>query len=113
MLVSPAVRTVPFYDYPDLFLAREAQFIDVFVDVGRRGAFIKQRDLEQFERSLAEFLGARFVLGVGNATEGLEVALRASGVGRGDEVIFSSHTMIATASAIHFAGATPVPVECG
>src|SRR6266851_1134815 len=113
MLVSPAVRTVQFFDYSGLFRAHEVQFIDIFVDIGRRGAFIKQRDLEHFERSLGEFLGARFVLGVGNATDGLEVALRASGVGRGDEVIFSSHTMIATASAIHFAGATPVPVECG
>ncbi|MCX6621960.1 MAG: DegT/DnrJ/EryC1/StrS family aminotransferase [Acidobacteria bacterium] len=46
------------------------------------------------------------------AKVGLEVALLAAGIGDG-EVILSSHTMLATAVAVHFAGATPVPVECG
>jgi dTDP-4-amino-4,6-dideoxygalactose transaminase len=50
---------------------------------------------------------------VANATDALHLALRASGIGPGDEVVFSSHTMTATAAAIHFAGAVPVPVECG
>ena len=53
------------------------------------------------------------MIGVANATDGLLIALRAAGVEPGDEVIFSSHTMVATAAAIHFAGAIPVPVECG
>jgi dTDP-4-amino-4,6-dideoxygalactose transaminase len=113
MTASTPILEVPFFDYPDLFRKREDQFVEVFRDVCRRGAFIKQKDLRDFESSLASFLGARYVLGVGNATDGLEVALRAAGIGPGDEVIFSSHTMIATAVAIHYAGATPVPVECG
>jgi dTDP-4-amino-4,6-dideoxygalactose transaminase len=50
---------------------------------------------------------------VASATDGLVVALRAAGVEPGSEVIFSSHTMVATAAAIHFMGAIPVPVECG
>ena len=103
---------VPFFDYPALFRKREEEFVEVFRAVSRRGAFIKQKDLQNFETSLASFLDVRHVLGVGNATDGLEVALRAAGIGPGDEVIFSSHTMIATAAAIHYAGATPVPVEC-
>jgi dTDP-4-amino-4,6-dideoxygalactose transaminase len=41
------------------------------------------------------------------------MGLRAVGIGRGDEVIFCSHTMVATAAAIHFTGAVPIPVECG
>jgi len=53
------------------------------------------------------------VLGVANATDGLHLAARAAGIGPGDEVILSSHTMIATAAAVHFAGATPIPVDCG
>jgi dTDP-4-amino-4,6-dideoxygalactose transaminase len=63
--------------------------------------------------NLGQFLGVGRVLGVGNATDGLLIALRAAGIGPGDEVIFSSHTMVATAAAIHFASAVPVPVECG
>jgi dTDP-4-amino-4,6-dideoxygalactose transaminase len=113
MPVSSTIRNVPFFDYPGLFAANQADYAAIFRNVCSRGAFIKQKDLAEFERDLADFLGVRYVLGVGNATDGLHIALRAAGIGPGDEVIFSSHTMLATASAIHFAGATPVPVECG
>lgn len=106
-------RTIPFFDYPFLFTSEEAELVALFRSVGRRGAFILQQDLRQFESHLAAFTGARHALGVGNATDGLLIALRAAGAGPGDEVIFASHTMVATASAIHFAGAIPVPVECG
>jgi dTDP-4-amino-4,6-dideoxygalactose transaminase len=61
---------------------------------------------------MASFVGTQYALGVGNATDGLEAALLSAGIGAGDEVILSSHTMLATAVAVHFAGATPVPVEC-
>jgi len=106
-------RTVPFFDYSHVFTSHEEEFLSIIREVGRRGAFILQRDLEEFEQNLAEYIGARHVVGVGNATDGLLMASRAAGIGPGDEVIFCSHTMIATAAAIHFAGATPVPVECG
>lgn len=106
-------RAVPFFSYPNVFTSQEGTFLGIFRDVGRRGAFILQEDLSRFEKNLARFLGVQHVLGVGNATDGLHIAVRAAGIGRGDEVIFSSHTMVATAAAIHFAGAVPVPVECG
>ena len=105
--------SVPFFNYPALFTSQEAELQQIFCDVGHRGAFIKQIDLEVFEKCLASFLGVRHVLGVGNATDGLEVAVLAAGIKAGDEVILSSHTMLATAVAVHFAGAKPVPVECG
>jgi dTDP-4-amino-4,6-dideoxygalactose transaminase len=106
-------RSIPFFDYPRLFADEEEMLVSIVRDVGRRGAFILQRDLAQFEQNLARFLGAQFALGVANATDGLLIALRAAGIGQGDEVIFSSHTMVATASAIYFAQGVPVPVECG
>ena len=107
------IRSVPFFDYPHVFASHEEDFVSIFQDVGRRGAFIAQQDMRDFEQHLAAFTGARYALGFSNATDGLHVALRAAGIGRGDEVVFCSHTMVATAAAIHFAGATPVPVECG
>ena len=106
-------KNVPFFSYSFLFGSSEAEFLEVVTDVGRRGAFILQKDLVNFEQHLAEFVGARRALGVGNATDGLHFAVRAAGIGPGDEVILSSHTMIATASAVHFAGATVIPVDCG
>ncbi len=106
-------RSIPFFDYPRLFTDEEDAILAVVREVGRRGAFILQEDLARFEQNLGACLGARHALGVGNATDGLIIALRAADIGPGDEVIFCSHTMVATAAAIHFAGATPVPVDCG
>jgi len=112
-MIATAARSIPFFDYPRLFEDEEEMLLAIVRDVGLRGAFIMQRDLARFEENLAGFVGARHALGVANATDGLIIALRASGIRKGDEVIFSSHTMVATAAAIHFAQAIPVPVECG
>jgi len=96
-----------------VFTSKEDELIEVIKDVGRRGAFILQRDLEQFETRLRDYTGAKYALGVANGTDALIIALRAAGIGCGDEVIFCTHTYVATAASIHFSGATPIPVECG
>lgn len=106
------VRQIPFFHYPDLFKSHQDAFTSIFQDVGNRGAFIDQKDLKDFEINLANFLGAKYVVGVASGTDALILALRASGIGPGDEVIFCSHTFVATAAAIAHAGAVPVPVEC-
>ena len=72
-----------------------------------------QQDLEEFENNLVNYTGSKYAVGVANATDGLQIGLMAGGLKEGGEVIISSHTMIATASAIHFAGGVPVPVDCG
>jgi dTDP-4-amino-4,6-dideoxygalactose transaminase len=104
-------RSVPFFNYSYQFTRDEAGYMAIFRDVGRRGAFILQKDLEQFERNMAAYIGVKYALGVANGTDGLLLALRAAGIGEGGEVIFCSHTYVATAAAIHFANAVPVPVE--
>ena len=106
-------REVPFFNYPSVFTTDETKLLELIQDVGRRGAFIMQSDLEEFESMLAEYVGAKHVIGMANATDALHFLVRASGIGPGDEVIFCSHTMVASPAAIHFAGAKPVPVECG
>ena len=104
---------VPFFNYPHVFVSKEEQLLEVIKDIGRRGAFILQQDLERFERGLESYLDVGHALGVANGTDALILALRAAGIGEGDEVIFCSHTYVATAASIHYVGATPVPVECG
>lgn len=106
-------HTVPFFNYPHVFTSYEDDYLAIMQNVGRRGAFILQQDIKDFEKHLTEMTGAKYAIGVGNCTDGLMIALKAAGLGAGDEVIFSSHTFVATASAIHFTGATPIPVECG
>ncbi|MBL8210461.1 MAG: DegT/DnrJ/EryC1/StrS family aminotransferase [Bryobacterales bacterium] len=112
-MLTTRLRSVPFFRYPHVFTSREDEILTLVRDVGRRGAFILQEDLVAFEKNLARFLGAKYAVGVGNATDGLHFALRAAGIGPGDEVIISSHTMVATAGAVHFAGANCIPVDCG
>lgn len=106
-------RVVPYFSYPYLFSSYETQFVECFRDVGRRGAFIMQNDLLKLEQDLALYTGARYAVGVANATDALEMGFLAGGIQAGDEVIICSHTMMATASAVHSAGGVPVPVEVG
>lgn len=107
------IKEIPFFNYQKLFDQNQKNLVDIFQDVCSRGAFIMQNDLTKFEKDLAHYTGAKYALGVGNATDALQLLLKAGGVGSGDEVIFCSHTMIATASAIKFTGASPVPAEAG
>jgi dTDP-4-amino-4,6-dideoxygalactose transaminase len=73
-----------------------------------RGVFILGPELSAFEREFADYLGVRHVVGVANGTDAITIALRAMGIGRGDEVIVPSFTFYATAEAVVTAGATPV-----
>ncbi|HYY89024.1 MAG TPA: DegT/DnrJ/EryC1/StrS family aminotransferase [Chloroflexota bacterium] len=64
-----------------------------------------------FEDEFASYCGARFCVTVANGTDALHLALRAAGVGPGDEVITVAHTFVATAEAVVLAGAVPVFVD--
>jgi dTDP-4-amino-4,6-dideoxygalactose transaminase len=75
------------------------------------GSFIAGPEVAAFEREFAAAHGVGHCVGVGNGTDALELALRAVGVGRGDEVILPANTFIATAEAVVRAGATPVLVD--
>jgi len=74
-------------------------------------SFIKGPAVSLFECELAGFLEARFVVGVGNGTDALQIAYMAAGVGPGDEVITSPFSFIATAEAAALLGARPVFVD--
>ncbi len=87
--------------------------MEVFREVMSRGAFILQKDLEEFERSLASFVGAKYAFGVADGSNALILALLAAGIKPGDEIIVPSHTFIASPSAIHWVGATPILADCG
>lgn len=106
-------RAIPFFNYKGAFTAREEEYVAIFRDIIRRGAFIQQPDLVEFEQHLARYLGVRHAIGVGNATDGLIFAWKAAGLAAGDEVIFPSHTMVASPASVAHAGGVPVPVDCG
>ena len=104
---------IPFFNYPALFARDEAALMPIINDVLRRGAYIMQRDLLQFEEGLGRYLGVKHVIGVADGTIALVMALRAAGISEGDEVIVPSHTFVASVASVHHAGGTPVLADCG
>lgn len=83
-----------------------------WADVIARTAFIGGAAVEAFESSFARWSGVDHCVGVGNGTDALELALRALGVGPGDECILPANTFVATAEAVARTGARPVLVDC-
>jgi dTDP-4-amino-4,6-dideoxygalactose transaminase len=80
--------------------------------VMERAAFILGDEVAVFEAAFARFCGVAHCVGVANGTDAIELALRAAGLGPGDEVILPTNSFIATALAVLRAGATPVLVDC-
>ncbi len=74
-------------------------------------AFIKGSAVKNFEKEFADYLGVKHVIACGNGTDALQIALMALGLERGDEVITTSFTFIATAEVIALLGLTPVLVD--
>ena len=107
------MRNIPFFNYPRLYLDDKEKFQQIFDEVCSKGAFILQKDLEDFEINLAKFIDVNHAVGVANATDGLEISWMALNLRTGDEVICCSHTMLATASSIKLSGGIPIPVELG
>jgi len=108
---QPGTRQVPFVDLA-------AQYANIDADVNRaisnvlsRTDFILGQDVALFESEFAAFCETEYAVGVDSGTSALEMALMAYGIGRGDEVITTANTFIATALAISYTGATPVLVD--
>ena len=104
---------VPFFEYPRLWSDDREDLLSIIDNVSSTGGFIMQEAVANFEKQLAKYASVNYSVGVGNATDGMEIFLEAIGINKGDEVIISSHTMLATASAIKVAGGIPVPVDIG
>lgn len=103
------VRTRPFPPWP-VFGAEEEGLLLKALRSGKWGA-LEGEMVRTFEKEFAQLQGARYGVSVVNGTMALVVALRALGVGPGDEVLVPPYTFIATASAALMVGAIPVFVD--
>ena len=74
-------------------------------------AFVDGPDVTAFEAEFAAYCAVEHCLGVANGTDAIELALRAAGIGSGDEVILPTNSFVATAEAVVRAGAVPVMVD--
>jgi dTDP-4-amino-4,6-dideoxygalactose transaminase len=102
---------IPFFDWSAYFGERKEEFSRIMVETASRGGFILQKDVAEFETNLAKFVGVKHAIALADGTNAILLGLRASGIKPGDEIILPSHSFIAAAQSIHFAGATPVAVD--
>lgn len=102
---------VPFVDLKAQYASIKNEVDAAIARVVEDTAFIMGREVRAFESAFADYLGARFCVGVNSGTAALQLALMASAIGPGDEVIAPSFTFFATAEAISVLGAKPVFVD--
>ena len=105
------MMNIPFVTFLPMEKELNDDIRDAFDRVFTRSWYIEGVEDEAFEKTFAEYCGAQYCVGVGNGLDALMLALKALGIGEGDEVIVPSNTYIATALAVTYVGATPVFVE--
>jgi len=105
------VNKIPFLDLRAAYLELKPELDAAISRSLDSGWYIGGAEIEAFEAEYAEYCGAQYCVGVGNGLDALHLALKAFGVGPGDEVIVPSNTYIATWLAVSYTGAKPIPVE--
>lgn len=99
---------IPLFDTATPLEPFRERLVEAAMRTIARGAFILGPEVETFEREFASYLGVRHAIGVANGTDALTIALRAMGIGPGDDVVVPSFTFYASVEAIVHAGARPV-----
>lgn len=102
---------VPFVSFKPMEHELNADLRAAFERVYQRSWYIEGEEDAAFEKAFADYCGTEYCIGCGNGLDALMLALKALGIGAGDEVLVPSNTYIATALAVTYTGATPVFVE--
>ncbi|MEK6744589.1 MAG: DegT/DnrJ/EryC1/StrS family aminotransferase [Nitrospirota bacterium] len=103
--------SVPMVDLKIQYDAMKDEIDRAVLSVIEKTAFIMGPQGKALEQSIADYHGVKFAVGVASGTDALHLALRAAGIGPGDEVITTPFTFIATAEAVSYVGAVPVFVD--
>lgn len=106
-----ASMKIPYLDLQAQYRSIKPEIDAAIADVIDRSAYVLGPAVAGFETAFATYCQSQYCLGVNNGTNALLLALKALGVGPGDEVITSANTFIATAAAIAHTGAKPVLVD--
>ena len=103
--------SIPFVDLGAAHAELGPRIEEATVRVARSGRYLFGPEVAALEDEFARYCGARRCVTVGSGLSALELALRAAGIGQGDEVIVPAYTFVATWLAVTWAGARPVGVE--
>lgn len=109
----PAARRVPYVDLAGQHRALRGELLEAIAGVLDHGRFILGDEVRAFEERFAALCGVRHAIAVNSGTDALILALRALGIGPGDEVITAPNSFVASATAIVLAGAIPVFADVG
>jgi len=93
------------------YLSQKEEIDKTVYDILNKGWYILGKQVSTFEQNFANFIGARYAIGVANGTDAVELCLRVLEIGKNDAVFTVSHTAVATISGIERSGATPVLVD--
>jgi len=102
---------IPMVNLKAQYAEIQDEIVQGFSETLENCAFILGPNVQAFEKEAADYLGVKHAIGCASGTDALHLALRAAGIGEGDEVITTAFTFIATAEAIKYVGATPVFVD--
>ena len=102
---------IPFVTFKPLEKELDKELRDAFERVYERSWYIEGEEDKKFEEAFASFCNTKYCVGVGNGLDAIMLALKALGIGEGNEVIVPSNTYIATALAVTYVGAKPIFVE--
>ena len=102
---------IPFVSFLPMERELNEELRGAFDRVFKQSWYIEGSEDTAFEKAFAAYCGVDYCVGIGNGLDALMLALKALGVGEGDEVIVPSNTYIATALAVTYVGAKPVFVE--
>lgn len=102
---------IPLVDLKAQYKLVEEKAGKAVMEVLSSANYIMGREVIEFEKEFAEYIGVKHAISVGNGTDALVLALMACGIGKGDEVITTPFTFFSTAESISLVGATPVFVD--
>ncbi|MCB0214357.1 MAG: DegT/DnrJ/EryC1/StrS family aminotransferase [Anaerolineae bacterium] len=111
MNTNGQAKQVPFVDLAAQYTAIETEINQAISKTLHGTDFILGEEVNLFEQEFAAYCETNYAVGVNSGTSALELALRAYGIGPGDEVITAANTFIATALVISYTGAIPVLVD--